>query len=155
MSTTVWRISKQKYAATAFSGIGAKLVGGRWNSKGSSIVYTSATLSLAALETFVHMAIEDAGNLFVAIKADIPDDVSIKLVAEQTLPSNWRDIPAPKILASLGDDWFTSQETAVLKVPSVIIPVEYNYLLNPLHPDFAKITIYPEELFILDPRMWK
>ena len=155
MTTTIWRISKQKYAATAFRGEGAKKFGGRWNSAGNPIVYTSATLSLAALETFVHMEIEDAGNLLVAIRADIPDGIRIKTITQETLPSNWRDYPAPPELADIGDKWFTSQKTAVIRVPSVVIPIENNYLLNPLHQDFVNIKIYNYEPFILDPRLWK
>jgi len=155
MSTTVWRISKKKYAATAFSGEGAKLVGGRWNSQGNSIVYTSATLSLAALETFIHMEIEDAGNMLVSISAEIPDNIEFETVQESELLPDWRTTPAPSVLASIGDNWFTSKLTAVLIVPSAIIPRENNYLLNPFHPDFSKIIIYPEESFVIDKRLWK
>lgn len=155
MSITVWRISKRRYAATAFSGEGSRRSAGRWNSRGTSIVYTSATLSLAALETFVHMEIEDAGNMLVSIQADIPSDVQIDKVEPTQLPSDWRTIPAPQSLALIGDNWFTSVSTAVLMVPSAIIPVEKNYLLNPLHKDFDKIKIHSPEPFVLEPRMWK
>lgn len=155
MSTTVWRISKRKYAATAFSGEGSRRSAGRWNSRGTNIVYTSATLSLAALETLVHMEIEDAGNMLVSIQADIPEDVQIDKVEPAQLPSDWRTIPAPLSLALIGDQWFTSGFPAVLMVPSAIIPVENNYLLNPLHKDFSRIQIHPPEPFVLDPRMWK
>jgi len=155
LSTTIWRISKQKYATTAFSGEGSRRASGRWNSKGTGIVYTSSTLALAALETFVHIEIEDAQNLFVAIRAEIPDEVSIENLELTQLPNNWRDIPAPRALALIGDQWYAAMKTSVLEVPSVVIPFENNYLLNPLHPDFQKIQIYREEQFIFDRRIWK
>lgn len=155
MSTTVWRISKRKYAATAFSGEGSRRASGRWHTKGTSIVYTSATLSLAALETFVHMEIEDAGNLFVSIQADIPDNVPIEKLDTTQLPQDWQSTPAPSALAVIGDEWFNSKRTAVLMVTSAIIPIENNYLINPFHQEFGKIQIYPPEPFVLDQRMWK
>ncbi|NJO93159.1 MAG: RES family NAD+ phosphorylase [Hydrococcus sp. RM1_1_31] len=155
MSLNLWRISKRKYAAGAFNGEGARRFGGRWNSRGRSVIYTSATLSLAALETFVHMEISDAGNLFVYIKAEIPDEIPIEEISASQLPSNWRNLPAPTTLALLGDKWFDEGQTAILVVPSAIIPVENNYLINPLHPDFLKIQIHPPQPFELDPRMWK
>jgi RES domain-containing protein len=152
---SIWRISKRKYAATAFNGEGAKRFGGRWNSKGKSVVYTSAILSLAALETFVHMEIEDAGNMFAYIRADIPEDLQIDRINISKLPSNWRNIPAPPSLAAIGDEWFDASNTAVLAVPSAVIPVENNYLINSLHPDFSRIQISEPQPFELDPRMWK
>ncbi|MBC8121426.1 MAG: RES family NAD+ phosphorylase [Gemmatimonadaceae bacterium] len=155
MSTDVYRVSKRKHSATAFSGEGGRLSSGRWNSKGTPIVYTSATLSLAALETFVSLEIEDAGTLFVAIGVDIPDEVEIKLLQGGNLPRGWNAIPAPEALSSIGDRWFNLRETAVLAVPSAIIPAEYNYLLNPLHPDFPKITIYSPAPFSIDSRLWR
>lgn len=154
MSATVWRMSKSKYASTAFGGEGSRLVSGRWHSRAHSVVYTSATLSLAALETFVHMEIEDASNLLVSI-AIIPKDVQISSVDPSQLPDNWRNIPAPSAIAAIGDKWFDKSETAVLMVPSALIPVENNYLLNPLHQDFSKIQIQLPQPFVLDPRMWK
>lgn len=155
MSTTVWRISKHRYAATAFNGEGSRRSAGRWNSRGTSIVYTSATLALAALENFVHMEIEDAGNMLVSIQADIPEDVQIDKVDPTQLPNDWYSIPALQSLALIGDKWFTSGITAVLMVPSAIIPLENNYLLNPLHKDFSRMQIHSPKPFVLAQRMWK
>lgn len=155
MSTAVYRILKWKHSATAFSGEGGRLSAGRWNSKGTPIVYTSATLSLAALEVFVHLEIEDAGKLFVAIRADIPDDVEVKSLCADDLPRGWNDLPAPKALASIEDTWFNSRESAVLSVPSAIISDERNYLLNPLHPDFSKIALSLPAPISFDPRLLK
>ncbi|NEQ35523.1 MAG: RES family NAD+ phosphorylase [Okeania sp. SIO3I5] len=150
MSLTLWRISHKKYINTALIGEGYNRGRGRWNSKGTALIYTSATLSLAALETLVCMEIENFGNIFVSISIKIPDNFPIKQVDESLLPHNWRDTPPPEALASIGDRWFASKTTALLRVPSAIIPQEYNYLINPLHPDFEKISIAPPQPFILD-----
>ncbi|MGD1808067.1 RES family NAD+ phosphorylase [Dapis sp. BLCC M126] len=150
MSLTVWRISHKKYIDIAFTGEAYSPSRGRWNSKGTALIYTSATLSLAALETLVCMEIENFGNIFVSISVRIPDNFPIKQVDESLLPHNWRDTPPPEALASIGDKWLSSKTTAVLRVPSAIIPQEYNYLINPLHPDFEKISIAPPQPFILN-----
>ena len=155
MSLSLWRIVKRKYADTAFSGEGAKRVGGRWNSRGQGLVYTSGTLSLAALELFVHIEVEDMETMMVYLRADIPSEVKITYLATTQLPFNWRSIPAPYTLAAIGDQWFQAKETVILAVPSAIIPIEYNYLINPTHPDFSKFTIETAQHFQLDPRLWK
>jgi RES domain-containing protein len=119
------------------------------------MVYTSGTLSLAALEVFVHMEVEDVATMLASIRIDIPADVRIEYLATDRLPPNWRNIPAPIGLAELGDSWFKTGETAILAVPSVVVPIEYNYLINPTHPDFAKLSRQSPQLFELDPRLWK
>ncbi len=151
----LWRISKRKYADSAFSGEGARRVGGRWNSRGQGMVYTSGTLSLAALEVFVHMEIEDVATMLAWIQVDVPKEVEVKYLEVAQLPPDWRNISAPATLASMGDDWFRSGATAILAVPSVIIPMEYNYLVNPSHPDFVRLRIISPQPFELDPRFWK
>jgi RES domain-containing protein len=155
LSFSLWRISKRKYAATAFSGEGARRVGGRWNSRGQGMVYTSGTLSLAALEVFVHMEVEDVATMLAYLPVDVPTEVKIEYLEVAQLPPDWRNIPAPAVLATMGDNWFRSGSTAILAVPSVVIPMEYNYLINPSHPDFVRLTVEPPQLFELDPRLWK
>jgi RES domain-containing protein len=141
----VWRLTRKRFADRAFDGEGARLYGGRWNHKGVAVVYCAATLSLAALELFVHLEASEA-----------PDDL-VTLVAEDAsiLPSDWRSYPGPSFLKDLGSTWVRSGRTAVLAVPSVVIPRERNYLLNPAHPDFAKILLREPEPFSFDSRMWK
>jgi RES domain-containing protein len=153
LSLSLWQISKRKYADTAFSGEGAKRVCGRWNSRGRRVVYTSGTLSLAALEVFVHMEVEDAATMLAEIQVNVPTEVEIDYLEVAQLPLDWRNIPAPSALAQMGDLWFRSGRTAILAVPSVVIPIEYNYLVNPSHPDFAKLTIESPQPFELDPRL--
>ena len=155
MSLSLWRISKRKCADSAFSGEGARRVGGRWNSRGQGMVYTSGTLSLAALEVFVHMEIEDVAMMLAWIRVDVPPEVKIEYLEVIQLPPDWRHIPAPAVLATMGDDWFKSASTAILAVPSVVIPMEYNYLINPSHPDFMKLAVESPQPFELDPRLWK
>lgn len=118
-------------------------------------MYTSATLSLAALEYFVHLDARQAPEDLVAVPADIPDEVSRARVGASELPRNWRRYPAPDALADLGARWAEEGRTAVLVVPSVVVPAESNYLLNPRHPEFASIRARPPERFSFDPRMWK
>ncbi|PSF35820.1 hypothetical protein C7H19_15460 [Aphanothece hegewaldii CCALA 016] len=151
----IWRITKNKHAATAFTGEGARRFGGRWNGKGAPMVYCASTLSLAGLETFVHMESEDADNLLVAIRATLPATLKTERLTVDELPANWRDYPAPSILADLGDKWIRENRTAVLFVPSVVIPIEENVLLNPEHPEFSLIEIGQPMPFSFDLRMWK
>lgn len=120
-----------------------------------AVVYTSATLSLAALEGFVHLDPSDAPSDLVVIPADIPDDVSRREIAAVTLPPTWRDYPAPEQLAELGTAWVRAGTTALLVVPSAIVPQERNVLLNPAHPAFGRIHLGTPEPFSFDPRMWK
>jgi RES domain-containing protein len=155
LNRTIWRISQEKYEQPPLNGEGSKLYGGRWNSVGRNVVYTSATLSLATLETFVHLGVNNLQVPRIAIRAEIPDRVTIESLEPENLPSDWRIDPAPKSIAQIGDEWFDSRRTAVLAVPSVIIPVEKNYLLNPLHPDFQEIIIYLAEPFDFDRRMFE
>ena len=116
------------------------------------MVYTSATLSLAALEYFVHLEPPEAPDDLVAVPAEIPDGVSRVRVDVSELPRNWRRYPAPEAMA---DRWAEPGATAVLIVPSAIIPAESNYLINPRHADFSKIRVGRPDRFSFDPRMWK
>ena len=138
-----------------FDGEGARLYGGRWNYAGTSIVYTSGSLSLAALELFVHVDTDLAPDGLIAIPADIPEDVAVGTVDIAKLPRNWRAYPAPEALKDLATAWVKESSTAVLAVPSAVIPSEQNYLLNPRHPDFRRIRIQKAIPFEFDPRLWK
>lgn len=149
----VWRICSRTYRR--FDGEGARLYGGRWNYAGTSIVYTSGSLSLAALELFVHVDTDLAPDGLVAIPADIPEDVAVGTVDIAKLPRNWRAYPAPEALKDIATAWVKESSTAVLAVPSVVIPSEQNYLLNPRHRDFRRVRIQKAIPFEFDPRLWK
>lgn len=149
MKLKAWRIVKEKHAATAFSGEGARLFGGRWNSVGVGLVYTSSAQSLAVLESLVHL---NPPVLFKYVA--IPVEFDSALVEEPAaLPPDWADQPAPPATQAVGDLWARESRSAVLQLPSVIIPAESNYLLNPTHPDFKKIAIGKPVPFCFDPRL--
>jgi RES domain-containing protein len=152
---TVWRLASARYRANAFDGEGARLYGGRWNHPGTAVVYCSSALSLAALEYFVHVEPNLAPPSLVVVAADLPAGLDVETLEIEVLSANWRSYPAPERLRDLGTGWVRSGRTAVLLVPSSVIPHEMNVLLNPAYPDFAKIHIRAAEPFSFDPRMWK
>lgn len=142
-----------KRAATAFDGMGAALEPGRWNSAGRRMVYTSECAALAFLEILIH-----ADNNLMPSYAFFPltfDDALAEIVDPAVLPPHWRSLlePAWAPLQHIGTAWLDSLRTPVLRVPTVIVPNQYNYLLNPLHPDFAKIRIGPRQDFATDLRL--
>jgi RES domain-containing protein len=119
------------------------------------MVYTSSTLALAALEVFVHVSPADAPPDLVAVHADIPGDVRISRVRVGELPPGWRGYPAPAALADRGTEWVRRGQTAVMEVPSAVIPPESNFLLNPHHADFRRLRLGRATPFHFDQRMWK
>lgn len=149
---TVWRIVKAKHAASAFDGEGARRSGGRWTSLGRRAVYTSSTVALATLEMIAHLDSTAPLPAYVLIEATVPDSL-ITTVDLAALPSNWRQYPSPPESRVIGDAWLDAKRSAVLKVPSALVPVEYNYVMNPQHPDFALITTGAPLSFPLDPRL--
>jgi RES domain-containing protein len=153
--TTVWRILRRAYAASAFDGEGAYRYGGRWSSSGTRVVYTSEHLSLAMLEYFVHIDRAHPPRDLVVVRAAIPDSVSRRVVSLPELPANWRTTPAPAELALLGDQFVAEQEQCVMVVPSAVAPRESNWLINPAHPDFARIELLEVEALDYDARLVK
>ena len=149
---TTWRIVAAEYAATAFAGRSASLAGGRWNSKGNAVVYTASSASLAALELLVHLTRHSELHDRV-IFASTFDEHLVEQIEISTLPPDWQSVPAPPRLREIGDAWITAMRSAVLKVPSVIIRTESNYLLNPGHPAFHQIEIADPTPFTIDLRL--
>jgi RES domain-containing protein len=148
---TVWRLLTQRHADTAFSGEGARLYGGRWNKKGVPMVYTSGSQSLAMLEMLVQD--EPLRARYVIIPATLPKNLKIERIAPEQLPAGWRDLHARARLQAIGSEWVKRRSSAALAVPSAVIPTETNYLLNPLHPAFARIAIGEPRDFITDLRL--
>ncbi len=143
---TVWRLVTARFVDTAFFGEGARRYGGRWNQKGVPLVYTSSSQSLAMLEMLVQD--EPLRARYFMIPAEIPRDMKIEQVSPDELPSDWRKRTALEQLRTLGTEWLTQLSSAVLRVPSAVVPAESNYLINPMHPEFTKISIgEPQELF--------
>jgi len=149
-----WRLVKQKRAAEAFAGEGARLFGGRWNHPGTRMVYLGGSLALAALETFVHIERAEMSIKFAAIRVEIATEL-IHALKETDLPKDWRQQPPPQSTKTLGSHWAEHRESAVLEVPSVVVPAEKNYLLNPDHPEFNDIVIGEQTPFQFDFRMAK
>ncbi len=152
-----WRVCPEARAGTgqeAFSGIGSRLYGGRWNSKGVTVAYGSATLSLAALEFLVHADVRLLGAVqLVSCDASWPEDLAVEVVAAGSPPSGWRNTPSPGALATLGDVWVRDRRSAILLVPSAIVPSENNVLINPIHPEARRITYGAPARFSYDPRL--
>ena len=146
----LWRICAAKYQNSAFSGIGGLYAAGRWHQRGNKIVYTAESLALATLEIFVHL--ESDRIPLVAIKVNIDNDVEIENVSN--LPANWQETNAYSQLQQIGTEWLKSFRTPILKVPSAIVPVEFNYLVNPEHPDL-KLSLDSPLKYQLDRRLWK
>ncbi len=119
------------------------------------MVYTSGTLSLAALELFVHLDPQEEPSDLIAIQAFLPKGFEIESLESSDFPPTWRDLPPPEELRELGSRWIREVRTPVLSVLSVIVPRERNFLLNPLHPAMARIRVVDWEPFALDPRILK
>jgi RES domain-containing protein len=148
---SAWRLTKTKLIAGAWDGQGARKSGGRWNSVGIAVVYTSGTLSLALVEVLVHLP---SGILpaYSAVRVDF-DESMVTAVGPRDLPASWRDYPPPPATKAIGDLWVAQGSSLVLRVPSVIVPTEFNYILNPAHPAFADITIGEPMPFPFDHRL--
>ncbi len=147
----VWRIDKDKHVAQALSGEGARLYGGRWNPTGRAVVYTAATLSLAALERLVHHDYDLAPPSLVAVAIDVPDTLAVEQVGAP--PADWRAIRPPASTVAIGEAWLDKAVACVLAVPSVVVDHELNYVLNPAHPEFSQIAIVETKPFAFDPRL--
>ena len=129
------------------------MAGGRWNSPGFSVVYTSSSLSLATLEILVHLEeAEILANYFSFFEVGIPEAL-VDVLDVSSLPSGWRAETTFPHSSALGDAWLRSLKSPVLAVPSVVTPGEKNFLLNPSHSDFAKLVIGKEQRFEPDPRL--
>jgi RES domain-containing protein len=154
MIIKAWRIVKANYKNKAFTGDGARMYGGRWNSRGVPVIYTAGSLALASIEMVVNLPSPKLLEAFVRI----PVWFNSKLVDELSpddLPANWNSRPVSPHSRALGDKWIKEQRSAVLKVPSVVVPEEFNYLLNPKHPDFKKVEAGKPVVYHLDPRLAK
>lgn len=137
----------------AYDGEGARRVGGRWNSKGTRVLYMSENRSLAVLEILVHLSAA-LPDRYILGAADIPDNATVEILDDTRLPANWSTLDPrdQELTRRIGDEWVEQQRSAVLSVPSVILG-ERNYVLNPAHPDFRQITFAEPVAFRLDSRL--
>lgn len=156
----VWRIERAKHVDEALSGVGARLYGGRWNTEGTPLVYTSSSLSLAAFERFVHAPRQEKNELFYAVAFDIPFDAS-DLSMPSPLPNNWRS-PSPSLESQRWGDALVGEGGVAAAVPSVLIPLdlfnplqEFNVLLNPESPLIKSLKVAARLPYAFDLRAWK
>jgi RES domain-containing protein len=145
-----WRIQKERHSG--FSGEGARRGGGRWNSVGFPLVYLSEHQSLAALEVFLQPQPLSRLHKYVVIAAQW-DEALMETFPASQLPPDWRILPSGPATAAIGDEWVREARSAVLAVPSAIIPAETNFLINPAHPDFRGVKIGKPLPFAFDARM--
>ncbi len=147
----VWRVAKRSHAA--LDGEGARRAGGRWNSPGIPLVYTSSALSLSVLELLVHTDPDLIPNDLRAFEIDCPGSLKAELLDVATLPSNWRQIPNHPACRAIGDAWLKLRHHALLGVPSAVVPEELNYLINPAHPHAAHVKVIRSRAFSFDERL--
>jgi RES domain-containing protein len=148
----VYRITSKKYAGD-LSGSGAATHGGRWNKKGTPVLYTGESKEIALLEVIVNtppMLIPS----FDILTLEIPDH-SITIMQASQLPKNWYKYPAPAILAEIAEKWAVGNQSIALKVPSCIIHSAFNYILNCRHPDYKEVKILEQRDFYFDFRLIK
>jgi len=149
-----WRICRERYAAEAAPGEGARLFGGRWNNRGVRVVYASTSLALAAMETFVNLEPNLQPDDLVSIEGEIPDELQVVRLDVHVLPPNWHET-RDESLRRFGDEWVRMGQTVDLLVPSAAILGERNLLLNPAHKEFPQIRFEEPRPFRFDARMFR
>ena len=150
----IWRICKASYACEAFSGMGARRFGGRWNTPGVPMVYASTSLALAAIELFVHLEPNLQPDDLVSIAATLPAGEPAQRLGPDQLPLGWwTDDFDP--LRAIGDKWIREKSSLAVEVPSAALRVEWNVLVNPLHPAIAEIKVEEPQPFHFDARMFR
>jgi RES domain-containing protein len=149
-----WRISKTRYATSAFDGEGARLNGGRWNSLGTRVAYASESLALATLEVLVGLQDTSLLSSYSLVKVEFAEDL-VEVLDRRTLPPSWNQHPPSPETQRVGDLWVAEARSVVLKVPSAVVEAEHNYLFNPRHHQFAQVGVQQPEPFRLDPRLLK
>lgn len=157
MTAHLWRIATdaREYEAHDLSGKGAEKTGGRWNRPGRAVVYTATTVSLACLETVVHLNADDLPLNRFLVRIEVPGDVwdARQTLAAADLPGGWSAIPEGKVSLDIGSQWLQGAASVLLAVPSVIVPEELNVLINPAHPHAARIAAAKVRPWFYDNRL--
>jgi len=148
-----FRITKVQYAHD-LSGRGAEKAGGRWNSKGVPVLYTSQSRALASLELAVHIPFGFLPKDFKLIAIDLPENCGIMEIDHHILPENWKQYPFSTLTQKIGNEWFRQTDALIMRVPSVVVEEEFNFLVNPFHPDFKYVTIAGIKVFEFDLRLF-
>lgn len=150
----IYRLSKEKYKSD-LSGIGAEKFGGRWNSKGVRMLYTSDSRALAKLEVAVRIALHRIPKNYFLTVIEIPDKSIVEYDAGLLKGKKWKNNPPIKFTQSEGDAFVGANSGLVMKVPSTVVEGDFNYLINPAHPDAKFISIVSTERFQFDMRLFK
>jgi len=150
----VYRIARKRHL-NDLTGAGAKTYGGRWNHRGTAILYTSETRSLAMLEFLVHVSWMQAPGDMGLATLEIVNEIQPEILSPADLPEDWRLYPAPPRLADLGSDWVHSQRSLLLRVPSAVVEQEHNILINPGHSDIVRVTVLEVKDLEFDRRLLK
>ncbi|MEI6576020.1 MAG: RES family NAD+ phosphorylase [Bacteroidota bacterium] len=150
----VFRLSRKKWA-NMLTGHGAALKGGRWNSPGTEIIYTSCNRSLAMAEVAVHFSLATLPDDYRMVTIYIPEEIPIKAIPEKNLPYGWNSFPYGNAIKNHGDEFIRKNKYCLLKVPSAITKGDHNILINPFHPDFKYVKITHNDPFPLDRRILK
>ncbi len=150
----VFRLSRKKYSRH-LSGEGASIGGGRWNSIGTEVIYTAANRSLAMAEVAVHLALASLPEDFLMLTIKVPDSVSVRMMSEDDLPFDWRVFPYSPASQVIGDRFAAEGKHCILRVPSAVVRGDYNFLINPKHPECRKIKIAGAEPFPFDTRSFR
>jgi RES domain-containing protein len=147
----IWRLTRRAFKE--MDGEGARKAGGRWNSEGIPVLYASSTLALAALEYLVHVDADDVPDDLIAMQIEVPDEAPLEEMAAADLPRGWNRKPQHPACVEVGDRWIADGRALALRVPSAIVPEELNCLLNPAHPDAARLQVIRVREFAFDPRL--
>ncbi|HTH81686.1 MAG TPA: RES family NAD+ phosphorylase [Mucilaginibacter sp.] len=150
----VYRLSKQDFI-NDLSGYGAEKTGGRWNSRGIPILYTAGSRALAMVEIAVHVPIGIVPSNYYIATIELPENTDILKIKTADLPINWNRHPFIKATQLLGDDFIKNNQHLVMQVPSATVAGDFNYLINPRHPDLKKVKIKSREPFEFDVRLFK
>ena len=150
----VFRLARLKYSKE-LSGKGAAKYGNRWNSKGVEMVYTAESRALAMAEVAVHLSLINLPKDFVMLEIEIPEKVKTIALDLGNLGEEWNKHPPVSFSQKLGDQFIESEKHCILKVPSAVVPGDFNYLINAFHPDFKKIIIKKVSKFPFDNRIFQ
>lgn len=149
----VYRLSKSRYSHD-LSGKGAELAGGRWNSKGKAVIYTSQSRALCTTEIAVHTPLGNIPMDYELVEITIPDTAEVKEIEFSDLPNDWKSIPHSHTTQDIGDSFLAENRFLVFKVPSAVVQGDFNYLINPLHRRFYEVEITLTEPFDFDARLF-
>lgn len=149
----VFRLLNQNYGS-GLSGAGAMIAGGRWNSPGISMIYTSETRALCTAEVAVNLPLGTFPSGYEMVSINIPDDILLTEILESDLPSGWKVFPLTIITQKIGDDFIIQGKFLIMKVPSVVVQGDSNYLINPRHTEFNRIEIVKKEPYEFDDRFF-